>query len=151
MAAVAMTGADTITLQNYVFTDFSTGDVATLTYPNEIAAVKTGKNGAAVYALNETGKQAELKVRVIRGSADDNFLLGQLNSQQNNFAGFVLLQGVLVKKIGDGSGNIANDIYIMSGGIFAKQIEAKINVEGDEQQSISEYMIKFSNAPRSLS
>lgn len=146
-----MTGNDTLTINNYVFNNFATGDVATLTYPNEIAAVRTGKNGAAVYALNETGKQVELKLRVIRGSADDNFLLGQLNSQQNNFAAFILMQGNLVKKLGDGSGNVGNDTYIISGGIFSKQVEVKVNVEGDEQQSIAEYTMKFSNGPRSLS
>jgi hypothetical protein len=150
MAAVAMTGNDTLTLNNYVFANFATGDVGVLTYPNEISSVRTGKNGSAVYALNETGLQSELKLRVVRYSADDQFLLAQLNSQINNFSAFVLMQGTLVKKIGFGTGSVGNDTYILSGGVFSKQVEVKINVEGDEQQSVAEYSLKFSNTPRAL-
>jgi len=150
MASVALSGNDTISLNNYTLTGLATGDVAMLTYPSEIAQVKTGKNGNSVYGLNETGKQCEFKVRVLRGSADDKFLLAALNAQQQNFAGTVLMIGTFIKKIGDGQGNITSDTYIMSGGVFMKQVEAKMNIEGDEQQSIAEYMIRFSNAPRAL-
>jgi len=41
MTTVAMSGSDTLSLNNHVFADFADGDVVTLTYPNEIAAVKT--------------------------------------------------------------------------------------------------------------
>jgi len=146
-----MSGNDSLNINNYTFANFSSGDVAVLSFPNEIASVKTGKNGAAIYGLNETGRQAELKLRVIRASADDQFLLSLLNAQKNNFAGFVLMQGSFVKKIGDGNGNIASDTYVVSGGVFMKNPEAKSNTEGDEQQSVTEYSIRFSNAPRSLS
>jgi len=110
--------------------------------------VKTGKNGNSIYGLNESGKQAEFKVRVIRGSSDDKFLNNLLIQQQNNFAGTVLLQGQFVKQIGDGQGNVASDTYIVSGGVFTKQVEAKSNVEGDSEQSVSIYTIKFANSPR---
>jgi len=52
------------------------------------------------------------------------------------------------KKIGDGQGNITSDTYIMSGGVFTKQVEAKSNVEGDSEQSVAIYTIKWSNSPR---
>ena len=38
----------------------------------------------------------------------------------------------------------------MSGGVFMKQVEGKSNVEGETEQSIAVYAIKFSNAPRVL-
>lgn len=150
MSAVAMSGADTLSLNNYVFVDLADGDVATLTFPNNIANVKTGKNGNSIYGLNESGKNAELKIRVLRSSADDKFLNGLLAQQQNNFAGFPLMIGQFVKKIGDGQGNISSDTYVCSGGVFVKQVEAKSNVEGDTAQSTSEYTIHFSNAPRAI-
>jgi hypothetical protein len=148
MSTVALSGSDTIVINNRVFADLADGEVVSLAFPNGIANVKTGKNGNSIYSYNESGKQCDLKVRVIRGSADDKFLNGLLTQQQANFAGFVLLIGEFVKKIGDGKGNISNDTYIMSGGIFEKLTEAKSNVEGDTEQSVSVYQIKFANSPR---
>ena len=40
MTAVAMSGADTLSLNNHVFADFADGDVAVLTFPNDIANLK---------------------------------------------------------------------------------------------------------------
>lgn len=148
MSTVAMSGSDTVILNGRVMTDLADGDIAVLTYPNNIAEVKTGKDGNSIYALNEQGKNAELALRVIRASADDKFLQQLITSQQQNFAGTVLVIGEFVKKIGDSRGNIAGDTYIASGGIFTKLIEAKSNVEGNTDQSISEYKIKFSNCVR---
>lgn len=148
MSTVAMSGSDTININNRVFADLADGDCVTLDFPNDIAQVKTGKNGNSIYGLNETGRQCELKIRLIRGSADDKFMNGLLAQQQANFAGFVLMIGQFIKKLGNGAGNIASDTYIVSGGVFTKQVEAKMNVEGDTAQSVSEYSLKFSNAPR---
>lgn len=150
MSTVAMTGADTVKINNRILADLADGDCIALTYPNDIATVKTGKNGNSIYGLNESGKQSELVIRVVRGSADDKFLLSLLAQQQNNFAGFVLMIGEFTKRIGDGSGVVLGDTYIMSGGVFSKQPEAKSNVEGDTEQSVSIYHLKFSNVPRAI-
>lgn len=146
--AVALSGSDTIVINNQVIADLADGNAVELTFPNDIANVKTGKNGNSIYGLNESGKQSEVKMRIVRGSADDKFLNNLLAQQQNNFAGTVLMIGQFVKQIGDGKGNIASDTYIMSGGVFVKQVEGKSNVEGDVEQSIAMYTIRFSNAPR---
>lgn len=148
MATVALSGSDTFVLNNRPFTDFADQNPVELTFPNDIAKVKTGKNGNSIYGLDETGKQAECKVRLVRGSPDDKFMNNLLVQQQANFAGTVLLIGQFIKKVGDGQGNIASDTYIASGGVFTKQVEAKMNVEGDSEQSVSIYTLKFSNAPR---
>lgn len=150
MGAVSLSGSDTINLNNRVLADLADGNCVELTFPNDIANVKTGKNGNSIYGLNESGKQCEVKLRVLRGSSDDKFLNNLLAQQQNNFAGTVLMIGQFIKKIGDGLGNITSDTYIMSGGVFTKQIEAKSNVEGETDQSIAVYTIRFSNAPRVL-
>lgn len=151
MPTIALSGADTINLNNRVLTDLADGNCVELTYPTEIANVKTGKNGNSIYGLNESGKQAELSIRVIRGSNDDKWLNNLLAQQQANFAGTVLLVGQFIKKLGDGAGNVASDTYIASGGVFTKGVEAKSNVDGETDQSISVYKMKFSNAPRVIS
>jgi len=150
MGAVALSGSDTITINNHIFADLADGNCVELTFPTEIAGVKTGKNGNSIYGLNESGKQCEVKLRILRASDDDKFLNGLLSSQQNNFAGFPLMIGQFIKKIGDGQGNITSDTYVMSGGVFTKQVEGKTNAEGDIEQSIAMYTIKFTNSPRAI-
>ncbi len=148
MPTVTLSGSDTIKINDRILSDLADTDVVAMTFPNDIANVKTGKNGNSIYGLNESGKQCELVIRVQRGSADDKFLNNLLAQQQANFAGFILMIGEFVKRLGDGLGVVASDTYILSGGIFMKAVEAKSNVEGDTEQSISIYHMKFSNAPR---
>ena len=150
MAAVALSGSDTIKINNKILADFADGDIAILNFPNELASVKTGKNGNSIYSFNETGRQCELVLRVVRGSADDKFMQGLLSSMKANFSGFILMTGEFIKKVGDGAGNLTNDTYIMSGGIFTKDIEAKSNTEGDSGQSVVTYTMRFSNGPRAI-
>lgn len=150
MASIALSGNDVVKINSKILADFADGDVAVLTFPNELAALKTGKNGNTIYALNETGKQAELVLRLVKGSSDDKYLSSLLSSQKNNFSSFILLNGELVKRLGDGAGNIVSDTYIMSGGVFTKEVEAKSNVEGDTAQSVSTYTIRFSRSPRAI-
>jgi hypothetical protein len=150
MASVTLSGADTIILNDRVFADLADGDCAKLDFPNELANVKTGKNGNSIYGFNETGKQANFSLRLLRGSADDKFLNGLLAQQSANFAGFTLLKGEFIKKLGDGQGAIASDTYVVSGGIFAKQVPASTNTEGNTDQSVAVYEFKFANAPRSI-
>jgi hypothetical protein len=150
MSSVAMSGDDTAILNNHVFNDLADGDCIAITFPTEKANLKTGKNGNTIFGLNEGGKQCEMVLRVIRGSQDDKFL-NQLSSDQDaDFAGFVTMQGEFIKKVGDGAGNRTSDTYIVSGGVFNKNVEAKSNVEGDTEQSVSIYHLKFSKGTRVL-
>ncbi len=150
MASIALSGQDTTILNNRILNDLADGNCVDLTFPNDIANVKTGKNGNSIYSFNESGRQCELKLRVIRGSSDDQFLNNLLAQQLANFSSTVLIIGQFVKKLGDGKGNITSDTYILSGGIFNKQIEGKTNTEGEVDQSIAMYSLKFSNSPRIL-
>lgn len=150
MSTLALSGDDTVTINGTVLTDLADGNCVELTFPSEIAQVKTGKNGNSIFGLNEMGNQADVKLRIVRGSPDDQFLNNLLQQQQANFAGTVLLQGEFIKKIGDGLGNITSDTYILSSGVFTKIPEAKTNADGEVEQSISLYSLKFANAPRAL-
>ena len=150
MQTVALTGSDTIKILDRVLNDFADGTVAQITIPNELTAVKTGKNGNAIFAFNEMGKQAELQLRLIRGSSDDKYLNALLNTMRNDFSSFVLLTCEFVKNIGDGEGGITPDTGILTGGVFQKQPEMQDNVEGDTEQAVAIYALKFSGMVRSI-
>lgn len=150
MATISLSGQDTIQINNQVLADLADQNAVELTFPNDIANLKIGKNGNAIYGFNEMGKQAEVKIRSIRGAFSDQFLNNLLAQQQLNFSGTVLMIGQFVKKLGDGQGNLTSDTYILSGGIFSKQVEAKMNTEGDTEQSVAIYTMKFSQSPRAI-
>ena len=150
MSTLSLSGNDTIKINEKILADFADGDIAVLTFPNELATLKTGKNGNTIYSINETGRQADLTLRLIKGSSDDKFLASLLSAQKANLPSFILMSGELVKRLGDGSGKIVADTYILSDGIFTKEVEAKSNVEGDTSQSVSVYIIRFAAGPRAI-
>jgi len=150
MSSISLTGQDGIQIDSRVLADFADGDVASLTVPNDLAAVKSSKNGNLIYAFNETGKQCELSLRVLAGSSDDKYLNSRLQEMKNDFSKFILLVGTFTKRVGDGAGNITNAIYNCTGGIFKRQIEQKTNVEGDTSQSVAVYPILFGNGGRAI-
>ena len=59
---VALSGQDTLVLQGTVIQGLADGTVVEVSFPNEIATVKTGKNGNSLYAYNAAGAQAILKL-----------------------------------------------------------------------------------------
>jgi hypothetical protein len=148
MAKIALTGADTATINNYPISDLADGNCIELSFPNPIANVKTVKRGNAIFGFNASGVQAEVKLRLIRGGNDDKFLMNLLAQQNGNFAGTVLLTGTFIKKLGDGLGNITSDTYVLAAGIFEKIPEGKSNVEGETEQSVAMYSMKFASAVR---
>jgi len=150
MSIVAMTGKDTITINGRNFNDFADGIVAEIDFPNDVVQMKTGKNGNTIYGLNNTGKQSGVNLRLILGSSDDIFLNNLLLNMQANFAGFALMAGTFVKNVGDGAGNIKSVTYVMSGGVFKGAVKAMENSDGDTNQSVSEWRLLFSNAPRAI-
>lgn len=147
---VSLTGNDTIVIAGRVLIDLADENNVELTFPNELMSVKTGKNGNSIYAFNATGRQCDVKINAIRGSADDRFLNELLQQMIADTAAFPLLEGQLVKRTGDGFGNITNDTYIVSGGVFTKQPGATSNVSGDTTQAVVSYELKFTNAQRAI-
>ena len=146
----SLTGKDTIKINGRILNDFADGDVANLTYPNDITAIKTGKNGNSIIAFNYSGLQSELTLRLLRGSADDKFINNLLALLKNDPAAFTLMTGEFTKNIGDGAGGILADTYIMSGGTFKKQTAVVENADGTTDQAIAIYDLHFTNAPRAI-
>ena len=149
MSFTAMTGNDTLTLDNRVFQDFIDGTVIDLSFPNKVAMLKVGKNRNSIFAENTTGYSCDLKLRLVRRSPDDGYLLGRYNGQAGgNFSNFVLLTGSFVKQVGDGKGNPSYDTYTLQGGIFVSGQPAISNPEGNTEQAAVVYEIMFANVFR---
>ena len=91
MTLMTLTGEDTIIINNVPLIDLADGDVGSLTFPNDVMAMSTGKNKNTIFAKDEAGCNAELVVRVPRASSTDKRLNGLFQSQENNFTGFVLI------------------------------------------------------------
>lgn len=147
---IALTGNDSIIIDGLPLVDLANGDVGTLTFPNDITSATTGKNGNSIIALNETGKIAELSIRVLRGSSDDKTLNSKFKTMEADLPSFTLLTGSIVKRIGDGISGVTEDTYALSGGTFSKRVETTSNVEGDIEQGVSIYNIRFTNSSRNL-
>ena len=150
MSVVSLTGQDTVIINGTILNDLADADCAVLTFPNMLTVLKKGKNGNSIYALNESGKQVKLVLRLIRGSSDDKLLNQQLSLYKNDPSGFTLMTGQLVKNVGDGNGVTAHDSYNLTGGAFEKETEVKVNADGDTEQAVSVYNLIFSNAPRQI-
>lgn len=150
MNEITLCGDDTLVIGGRVLADLGDGDVATLAYPNDIMNVKTGKNGNSIYSFNNTGRQCDVVIRVLRGSDDDKFLNAIIAELMNNPPAFVVLDAQFVKRLGDGAGNVTNDTYILGGGVPTKLVGGADNAEGGTDQSLAIYEFKFTNAPRAI-
>ena len=73
MTTNTITGKDTLTINNNVVNDIAFGDVSTIKYNNKRVETKTGKNRNTIFAENAAGANAELVLRLIKGSNDDVF------------------------------------------------------------------------------
>lgn len=151
MSSFSLTGADTAVIAGLVLRDVADGDWFTMAFENTLAEVKTGKNGNSIFAANAMGQQGVATIRVLRGSDDDKALDSLLQQQLQDFASFVTLDGAFVKRIGDGDGNVTPDQYVAAGGVFTNQVDSKSNAEGDTEQSVSVYKLKFANVARVVS
>lgn len=147
---VTLTGDDSITINDRTLADLADGDVCNLDFPNNIAEGKKGKNRNAIIAFNSTGESVTATIRVIIGSPDDKFFNNEMNTYRNNKAGYTLLTGEFIKRVGDGNGNITNVTYTMSAGFVQKIPTVKENSEGDSEQGISIYTLMFMNTDRSI-
>ena len=150
MGTFTVTGNDTLVLNDNVFTDLATGTTSEITFPNELVNIKTGKNQNSLIALNQAGYNGNLVLKLARGSSDDQFLNNILAAMEGNFVGTALISGSFTKQLGDGAGNVTNDVYDLAGGVISKIPGAMENVEGDVAQAETTWNIKFTNCSRSI-
>lgn len=149
MATFALTGNDSIILNDIPLNDFADGDIGSLDVPNNLFSMQTGKNGNTIFALDESGNNATLTIRLMMSSPDDKRLNG-LIPKSESFAETVTLTGSVVKQIGDGTGKVSYNTYTLAGGMVQKKPPVKSNVNGDASQAVVEYTIIFANGNRSI-
>lgn len=147
---VAMTGNATIKINGRVLNNLANGDCLKVTTPNDIMAVKTGKNQNSLFALNAPGNQGEVEIRLVRGSDDDKFMQSLYGSMVIDPPSFVLMVGEFTQRLGDGTGDITNDVYSCTGGVFKKRPEMMENVEGETEQAVTLWTLLFSVVTRSI-
>lgn len=145
MNAVSLTGTDTAQINGTILTTLADGTPFDVTFPNNLASVKNGKDGNTIYAKNEMGRIADVALRILMGGKDDTYLQGLLQQWVTDVSTFKLMTGMFVKHVGDGQGNVTSKVYQCSGGIFQKQVPVKTSSEGDAEQSVAIYMMTFGN------
>lgn len=150
MTTFTITSDDTLTLYDRVFTDLSNDDVSAITFPNDNVKVKTGKNQNTIFAKDETGNNANLVLRLVRGSSDDQYLQSQIAAMEADFVATTLANGAFVKRLGDGQGNVILDAYTLLGGVVTRRVDGKENTSGDTEQAVAVYNMTFAQAKRSI-
>lgn len=150
MAVYALTGKDSLTINNRAINNFSNGSTIEIAFQNDRIGTSTGKDDNTVISDNRQGGNAVLTLRLIRGSAEDVWFNGLSIEQDRDLPAFALMNGSFAKRIGDGSGNIAYDTYNLAGGVFQRHPDVQENLEGDTEQGTTVYQIFFSKVQRSL-
>lgn len=150
MSVYSLTGNDNFILNDRVINELSDGSTIEIAYQNDRVGVSTGKNGNTVFAENKTGLNAVATLRVIRGGKDDKYL-NSLSIQQNkDLPSFSLMNGSFTKRVGDGSGSVKFDNYVLLGGVFQRFPDVQENLVGETEQGTVVYTIIFAKAERSL-
>ena len=147
---VALSGDDTLVINNQTLTTLSNQDPATLEFPNDVVAMEQGKNGSVIYAQNNMGFMCDLTARVLLAGVDDKYLNSVLQQQISAFSDFSLITGTFYKRVGDGNGNISTVVYQLSGGAILKGIEAMTSANGNVNQSNAIWRFRFGLWVRSI-
>lgn len=148
--SVSLTGEDVVVINGRVFHDLADQDFVMVEFDNDLANMKVSKDGNTIYALNLTGIQAKVTLRVLAGASDDVYLNALQQQMLNDFSSFPLMAGSFTKRVGDGAGNVKSIVYQLAGGIFKKYQNAKTNAEGDVDQSVAVFELLFRNQSRSI-
>lgn len=150
MATYSLTGKDTFKIDDTLITDFADGDNITIVFPNDQTSVKTGKNGNTIFAENATGYNADVELRIMRGSTADKLLNSRKAAYVQDPSAFTLLNSYFSQRSGDGNAGVSRIIYDLKGGVFKREVDGKSNVEGDTEQGVAIYRLTFAVGSRSI-
>lgn len=152
--ANAYTANDVIVASDYngdwILSDFADGTVAELSAPNELSAITTGYNGNSLGSHNEPGRQRDLTLRVVKGSSDDKRLNVSYNLWKNRDRKFKPLTITFTKNIAHSDGSITNDKVTCWFGLPTGQPTQMVDTNGNTEQVVSIYTIRFGNSERSM-
>lgn len=151
MAIDTLVGRDTIILDGREMTDVGYGDVVSVEMPNSFVTLETGKDGNTVFVFQESGRQINVKLRVLVGRDDDQWLNAKFETMKNDFIHHSLFTMSLAKQVGDGNGGVITTRWQLEGGVFTTPPSTKYNVSGDGEQAIQEYSFAFARGTKQFS
>lgn len=150
MTIYALTGNDSLIINDRVITQFSDGSTINIAYQNDRVGVSTGKNDNTIFSDNRQGSNAVLNLRILKGGKDDKFFNGLSILQDKDLPSFPLMNGSFTKRVGDGSGKVTFDSYVILGGAFQRYPDSQENLNGETEQGTTVYTIVFAKAKRAL-
>jgi len=138
-----ITSNDTLIINGQLFTTLSDKSTVHLDFPNDVVNVTVGKNGNAIFASNAKGSIGDMELRPLMANADHSFLNNQLSQYLANPPSYVVMNGAFTKVLGDGQGNVRRFSYNLNGGVVLKNIMSEENVEGETDQAIAIFKIRW--------
>ena len=147
---VSLTGSDVIKLDGRIFNDVADGDVAHIVFPNDLAVMKPGKNGNTLVSFKNDGRLVEMTIRIMLGSSDDRYLNQRFAIFKQDPARFSMISGEFTKNVGDGQGNVRAVTYVLTAGVPTKPPEALENADGNTDQSMALWTLRFANGDRTI-
>lgn len=144
----AVAGKDVLIINGVILTGYADADAIKFEPQGPIAEMKVSKDGNSIYAMKYTGIVAKLSVRLVRACFDDQTLNGLLQQWIADPSTFVLMSGSYVKRVGDGKGNVVNEVYQLAGGVFEAIPAGHSNMDGSTEQAVTVYTLLFRNDAR---
>ena len=150
----AYTSKDIVKIEDYrgewVLTDFANATVTEFGPDNDLSSLTTGYNGNGLGAHNEPGRQRTGTLRLVKASSDDKRINENYTLWKNRDSKFRPLKASFTKRIAHEDGSITEDTLYCYFGLPAGQPVQANNTEGDTEQVVSVYTIKFANHDRVL-
>lgn len=150
----AYTAKDIIKIEDYqgewILSDLASANVTEFAADNELSTTTTGYNGNGLGAHNEPGRQRMGTLRLVKASGDDKRLNENYTLWKNRDSNFKPLKASFTKRIAHGDGSITEDTLYCYFGLPTGQPGQLNNTEGDTEQVVSAYTIRFANHERVL-
>jgi len=144
----AVAGKDVLIINGQVLTGYADQDAIKFEPQGPIAQMKVSKDGNSIYSMQYSGIVVKLTVRLVRACFDDQTLNSLLQQWIADPSTFVLMSGSYVKRVGDGKGNVTNEVYQLAGGVPETIPSAMSNMDGSTEQSVTVYTMLFRNDAR---
>lgn len=144
----AVAGKDVLIINGQVLSGYADADAIKFEPQGPIAQMKVSKDGNSIYSMQYSGIAGKLTLRLVRGCFDDQTLNGLLQQWIGDPSTFILMSGSYVKRIGDGNGQVLNEVYQLAGGVFEMIPGAVSNMDGSIEQSVTVYNFLFRNDAR---
>ncbi len=150
----AYTAQDIIILEDFegdwILSDFANGTVLQAQQTGSKSNTTTGYNANSLAAHDETGRQREVTIRIIKGSPDDKRLNRFYTMWDKHDLRYKPLNGQFTKVIGHGDTTMTNNTLSVFFGNPKDSPEEAVDRNGNTDQLVSVYVITFGNSERSM-